>query len=202
MSSRPSGRCWGASLVKKLPNIISLLRLALTPFLVLVAWRSGSRGGFLVLLGLSLFTDWLDGFLARILNAQSDLGRRLDSWGDYATVVAAAMGLWFLWPEEMHREFAWLIATVVSYFAIVVYGLALWGKIPGYHTWFAKAMAFVLPAGVIPLLAGWSAAPFHAAVVLQVLCGVEELAIAALLPGHSGEISGIRQALRLRHERG
>ena len=188
--------------MKKLPNIISFLRLLIAPVMVAMAWQDGSRKVFLALLGLSLLTDWLDGFLARMLNAQSDLGRRLDSWGDYLTVVAAAMGLWFLWPAEVNRELTWVCVAGVSYFAIVIYGLIFWRKIPGYHTRFSKAMAFVLPGGAIPWLAGGSTVPFHLAVLLQAACGIEELGIAVLLPGHSGEISGIRQALRLREERG
>ena len=82
----------------------------------------------------------------------------------------------------------------------MAYGLVRWRRVLGFHTWLAKAMAMILPAGVVVLLAGWSAAPFHAAVILQVLCGVEEMVIAFLLPGFSGHIPSFWHALQRRRE--
>jgi phosphatidylglycerophosphate synthase len=188
-------------MLKKLPNLLSLLRLALlTPAMVAVAWAGGSRPWFLALFAAALLTDALDGFLARRLGAQSDLGRKLDSWGDYTMTAAAAAGVWRLWPEVMREEWPWFVTTLVGCFAIVAYGLVRWGRVLGYHTWLAKAMAVVLPLAVVVLLAGWSAGPFHAAVVLQVLCAMEELAIALALPGFSGEMPGLWHALRRRRE--
>ena len=64
----------------------------------------------------------------------------------------------------------------------------------------AALLAMILPVGVVVLLAGWSAAPFHAAVILQVLCGVEEMVIAFLLPGFSGHIPSFWHALQRRRQ--
>ena len=60
--------------------------------------------------------------------------------------------------------------------------------------------AVAIPLWVVMLLAGWSAVPFHAAVILQVLCGVEEMVIAFLLPGFSGHIPSFWHALQRRRE--
>ena len=116
-----------------------------------------------------------------------------------ATTVA---GIWRLWPEVVRAEWPWFVTALVGCFAIVAYGLIRWRRVLGYHTWLAKAMAVVLPVVVIVLLAGWSAVPFHAAVILQVLCGVEEMLIAFLLPGFSGHVPSLRQAWRRRREAG
>src|SRR5512135_3697009 len=104
--------------MKALPNLLSLLRLALAPAMVIVAATTGSRAWFLVLFGLSLVTDALDGFLARRLHAESDLGRRLDSWGDYVMTAAAVAAIWMLWPEVIRKEWPWFLTTVVGCFAI------------------------------------------------------------------------------------
>jgi hypothetical protein len=53
---------------------------------------------------------------------------------------------------------------------------------------------------VVVLLAGWSAVPFHDAVILQVLCGMEEMVIAFLLPGFSGHIPSFWHALQRRRK--
>ncbi|HTX65773.1 MAG TPA: CDP-alcohol phosphatidyltransferase family protein [Opitutaceae bacterium] len=183
---------------RHLPNLLSALRLALAPAMVIEAVAGGSRAWFLILFGTALLTDAFDGFLARRLHAVTDLGRRLDSWGDYVMTAAAVAGIWLLWPEVVRREWPWFVTTVVGCFAIVVYGLVRWRRVLGYHTVLAKAMVFVLPLAVVALLAGGPAAPFRVAVVLQVLCGVEEMTIAILLPGYSGEMPSVWHALRRR----
>jgi len=71
-----------------------------------------------------------------------------------------------------------------------------WRRVLGYHTWLAKGIAIVLPPTVVVLLAGWSAIPFHGAVGLEVLCGLEEMAIAFLLPGFSGHMPSLWHAWR------
>lgn len=186
------------SRLKALPNGLSLLRLACAPVLVIAAAATGSRPWFWGIFGAMLLTDALDGFLARRLQAVSDLGRRLDSYGDYATVGATVAGVWLLWPAVMQREWAWIAGALAACFAVTVYGLVRWRIVPGYHTLLAKILGFMLPATLALLLLGWSATPFHFAVGLQVLAGGEELAIALLLPGYSGEVRTVRHAWRMR----
>jgi phosphatidylglycerophosphate synthase len=183
---------------KRIPNLLSLLRLACAPVMLAVAWVGGSRIVFLALLGVMLLTDALDGFLARRWGAESDLGRRLDSWGDYAGTSVTVLGIWRLWPAVMCEEWPWFAVTVAGCFAIVAYGLIRWGRVLGYHTWLAKGMAIVLPPTVLVLLAGGPAWPFHLAVSLLVLCGLEEFAIAMILPGYSGQMPSIWHAWRRR----
>ncbi len=178
----------------KIPNMLSLLRLGLAPVLVAIAWLAGSRVAFLIVLGVMLLTDALDGFLARRWGVESDLGRRLDSWGDYVATSAAVVGIWLLWPAVIREEWPWFLTTLAGCFAIVAYGLIRWQRVLGYHTWLAKGMAVILPITVLVLLAGWSSAPFHVVVGVQVLCGIEELAIAVLLPGYSGHMPSLWHA--------
>jgi phosphatidylglycerophosphate synthase len=181
-----------------LPNCLSLLRLACAPVLVIAAAATGSRAWFWGLFGAMLATDALDGFLARRLDAVSDLGRRLDSYGDYATVTATVAGVWMLWPAVMRQEWPWIAGALGACFAVTVYGLIRWRIVPGYHTLLAKTLGLMLPATLVVLLVGWSATPFHFAVGLQAVAGGEELAIALLLPGYSGEVRSVRNAWRMR----
>jgi hypothetical protein len=54
---------------------------------------------------------------------------------------------------------------------------------------------------LIPLLAGWTATPAHVVATLQVLVGVEEIAIAILVPWHVGEMPTVFHAWRLRKQK-
>lgn len=187
-------------MLKRLPNLISLMRLAAAAAMVVVTAAAGSRAWFLGLLALALASDAADGFLARRLKAESELGRKLDSWGDYAVVMGVAYGLWVLWPAMVHREAAWLITGFAACFAIVIYGLVRWQRILAYHTLASKAFAVLLPVALALLLADWSAVPFHVVVLVQVVAAAEELAIAVALPGYSGQVPSLRHALRQRRQ--
>lgn len=181
----------------RLPNILSFARLAGAPVLVLFA-ALGWRAGFLSLCGAALLTDALDGYLARRLHAESELGRKLDSWADYATLLACAAGLWLLWPVLVRREWPWFASGLGSSFAIVIIGVGRWKKLPSYHTWFAKLLAVAFPFALGILLAGVSRVPFHLLVALQVVSAFEELAIAWVLPGYSGQVSSVWHACAMR----
>lgn len=173
---------------KNVPNYLSMVRIVGTAPLLVLAMVAGSQAWFFGLLCVAWLTDALDGYFARRFHAQSELGRMLDSWGDYVTTALCVGGLAWLWPEMMAREWPWFAAGVTAFFAIVVYGLVRYGRPPAYHTWMAKAVAVAMPFALAPLLAGWSARPFHCAVIFQILGAVEEIVISILLPGFSSEM--------------
>ena len=185
---------------KHLPNLLSGLRIALMPVALGLA-AEGSRRWFVGLLAASLVTDALDGFFARRWHAQSDLGRRLDSAGDYVTLLMGLAGIALLWPEIVHREWRWVAAGLGAFFAVVAYGFLRLGRAPCYHTWASKTLAVALALSLVPLLAGWAAEPFRAVMALQVLAGVEELLIAMIAPWHTGEMPTAWHAWRQRQER-
>lgn len=167
---------------------------------LLTAALVGSRRGFVAILAVSLLTDALDGYLARRLNAFSDLGRRLDSFADYVMLLTGIAGIALLWPEEMRRELWWVVTGLTAFFVVLVYGFARFGRGLQYHTWAAKFLVPCLAASLIPLLAGWTAVPFHVVICCEVLSAVEQLLIAILLPGHQGEMPTLWHAWRRRRE--
>lgn len=73
------------------PNVISLIRLALIPvFIWLIA--IGEYGWAGILLGVIGATDWIDGYLARRLNQVTELGKFLDPLADRIAVIVAVLG--------------------------------------------------------------------------------------------------------------
>lgn len=185
---------------KILPNLLSGTRIALMPAVLMTA-MAGSRRFFVLLLVISLATDALDGFLARRLNAYSDLGRKLDSAADYLTMISGLSGIALLWPEIVKRELPWIGAGLAAFFAVIVYGFLRLGRAPCYHTWASKALAVFTALSLIPLLAGRTAVPFHIAMALQVLVAVEEMAIAVLIPWYVGEMPTIWHAAKAGRQR-
>ena len=154
---------------KRWPNLLSGARIALMPA-VLLAAIAGSQLWFLVLVGASLATDALDGFLARRLNAFSDFGRKLDSAADYLTMITGLAGIAILWPEIVRRELPWIATGLTAFFGLIVFGFVRLGHPLCYHTWAAKAGVAGCALSMIPLLTGWSASQ-EAWSTSMMLCG-------------------------------
>lgn len=182
------------------PNLVSGVRIALMPA-VLTAAMAGSRPWFIVLLAASLLTDVIDGFLARWLDAHSDFGRKLDSAADYLTLLTGLSGIALLWPEITRRELPWIAAGLAAFFGVIALGLVRLGRAPCYHTWAAKVGTAGCAVSLIPLLAEWTATPFHVMILVQILAGIEEMAIVLLVPEQTGEVATLWHAWRLRRAR-
>lgn len=89
--------------LKWIPNALSLARIIVAP---LVAWLiyTGMVAGDVAplqwafgLFVISALTDWFDGYLARVLDAKSELGGKLDLWGDKLLVGLTLVALWLGW---------------------------------------------------------------------------------------------------------
>ncbi len=81
-TSRPidySDRIW------TVPNILSLLRLALIPFLCIAFFVEKNGIATAMLFGVSALTDVADGFIARHFNMISNFGKALDPVADKLT---------------------------------------------------------------------------------------------------------------------
>ncbi|AZZ48587.1 CDP-alcohol phosphatidyltransferase family protein [Rathayibacter rathayi] len=109
----------GEDRIWTVPNVLSLVRLALVPvFLVLVV--SGEDALALLALVVSSLTDYLDGWIARRFDQMTRLGRVLDPAADrlyiFATVVGlAARGLvpWWLVTVLLARDLMLVVLAVV-----------------------------------------------------------------------------------------
>lgn len=90
---------------KQIPNWLTYLRIAVIPALIVVFFggNSGPDDSFYFLKGnwsywlsaglfaLASLTDWLDGYVARMLEAQSNIGRFLDPIADKLLVATALL---------------------------------------------------------------------------------------------------------------
>src|SRR5690606_36826429 len=92
-----------------LPNVISLLRLALVPVFLWLLLGPRWVGIAVLVLAFAGFSDWLDGKLARWLNQLSRLGQLLDPAADRLYVVATLLA--FLVREILAW---WVIAVLVG----------------------------------------------------------------------------------------
>lgn len=82
------------SFVRHLPNALTILRIFLSPLLFHYLAAGNLYAAFLLVLFVFL-TDFLDGFLSRILDSESDFGKIMDPFADRLAVVSVVCGLAF-----------------------------------------------------------------------------------------------------------
>ncbi|RXR24833.1 CDP-alcohol phosphatidyltransferase family protein [Oerskovia turbata] len=81
-----------SSRILTIPNVISLLRLALVPVFAVLIVR-GNDEWALAVLAISGASDWLDGILARRLDQVTKLGQMLDPAADRLFILVTLIGL-------------------------------------------------------------------------------------------------------------
>lgn len=120
--------------ILNIPNILTLSRIALIPVFLLIAYWppaigiAGHTGSLLrhivlaSLFALAAITDWLDGYLARVMNQSSAFGRFLDPVAD-KLMVAASLVVLVQWQPNIYMAFA---AIVIISREITVSALREW----------------------------------------------------------------------------
>jgi cardiolipin synthase (CMP-forming) len=100
-----------------LPNVITLLRILLTPLLVWLLLDHRMKQALLVFL-IAGFSDGLDGLIARVFHQKSKLGAYLDPLADKLLLVSS-----FILLGHMEKIPYWLVIITVSRDAIIVLGI-------------------------------------------------------------------------------
>lgn len=184
MRKRPAAFYW--------INAITLYRIVTAP-LLLVAVFTGPPAWFKWMLGLSFFTDMIDGVLARSFKVNSTAGARLDSIGDDLTVLVATTGLLITAPSFFREQITWLVPLLLLFACQTGYAFYRYGRMSSFHTRLAKLAAlaqgvfllsfFFFEKVVYPL--------FFSAVIITGLELIEEIVLVYLLPVWTTNVKGI-----------
>ena len=109
--------------MRRLPNILSTIRIILAPIFLLlyvqdeVVWRALSVGIFAV----AVVTDFFDGYIARLYEAETDYGVFLDPLADKFLTFAGFICL----PFIDANQFPWWAVGVIVFRDIVVTGMRI-----------------------------------------------------------------------------
>ena len=182
-----------------LPNLISLIRILMAPVLFYLAFNQQPYW-FMAMLAVAIFTDVLDGFLARTLNQITAMGSRLDSWGDFIIYSTMAICAWILWPDIILREKLYFIIIVLSFTLPVLISLIKFHTISSYHTWSVKLAVAITVAGYILLFTGLLDWPFRIAALFCLYAAIEEIIITLLIQHELVDVRTAWQALKYKQE--
>lgn len=152
---------------------------------------------YLLAIAFSVFTDLLDGFLARSLNQITELGSRLDSWGDFTIYSTMAVCAFILWPDEVIEHAYPSLVIVLSFTLPALTGLIKFKTITSYHTWSVKIAVAATITGYLLLFTGILSWPYYLAALLCAVAAVEEMLITAFISHLHSDVKTLRQALQI-----
>ena len=187
--------------VINLPNTISFIRILMAPVLLYLAVQQQPEW-FLIVLIFTVFTDVLDGFLARMLKQITAMGAHLDSWGDFIIYSTMAVCAWILWPEILLQEKVYFFIILFSFTAPALIGLIKFRTTTSYHTWSVKVAVAVTVIGYILLFGGYLEWPFRVAALFSLYAGLEEIAITLIMRKEHVDVRTLRQAMKYNREGG
>lgn len=177
------------------PNIVSLIRIFMSPVLLLLAWHQKPTL-YMLALFFTLFTDVLDGFLARTLNQVTELGARLDSMGDFIIYTTLAIAAWWLWPEIIIEEKIPVLMIIISFVTPIIIGLIKFRTLTRYHTWTVKIAVFITVVSYVVTFSDWARWPIYMAATVAVIAAIEEIAITLVMKHEHADVRSVWHALR------
>jgi CDP-diacylglycerol--glycerol-3-phosphate 3-phosphatidyltransferase len=178
-------------------NGITFYRIIAAPFLLVLLFAKQYEV-FKWLLGLSFFTDLIDGYLARKFKVTSILGTKLDSIGDDLTVLVGLIALFVLKLEFIKQHIIIFIILLVLFLVQITYGFIRYKKMTNFHTYLAKTAALL--QGVFLILVLFTEEPslilFYVAAIVTMLELTEEIILIRLLPKWQANVKGIYWVLK------
>lgn len=150
------GTIEGSDAILTVPNLFTFCRLLCVPVLVWLIHSAERRYGAAVLLAVLGATDWVDGYLARLLDQRSRFGRVFDPAVDRLMFLVALVSMLIVDAAP-----AWFLVAVFAREALVTIA-ALWLGARGVRTvkvsWWGKMATFGL-LFALPLFLAASAQP-------------------------------------------
>ena len=182
-----------------LPNLVSFIRILMAPVLFYFALTQQPYW-FIGILLFAEFTDVLDGFLARTLNQITEMGSRLDTWGDFVIYSTMAICAWILWPDILQREILYFNIIVLSFTLPALIGYIKFQRFTSYHTWSVKLAVVITVISYILLFTGLLDWPFRIAALFCLYAAIEEIAITLLIHHEHVDVRTVWQAVKYNRE--
>ena len=150
------GTIEGSDAIWTLPNLFTFARLLCVPWFLWLVHSADQRYGAALLLAVLGATDWVDGYLARLLDQRSKFGRVFDPTVDRLLFLVALISMlivdaapaWFLIAVFVREALVAIAALYLGARGVRTVKVSWWGKTATFGLLFA-----------LPLLLAASAEP-------------------------------------------
>lgn len=191
-AKKSSGFVWNV------PNVISGYRLLSFPFLLYLIFTK-QEDLFAILLCINLFSDVVDGIIARVFKLQTEFGARLDSLADYGTYILAFGGIYQFKRTDLAEDL-WMLWAFIG--VILLYNLVSWLKFkqfPSLHMYSTKVGGYVQGFFFFGLFAfGYTPWSYKLAMCWGYASAAEEIAVLLILPQLQSNVKGLYWVLKNR----
>jgi len=140
------------TLVKHVPNILSVFRICLVPVFVLAYFLDPRdiKVYAIIIYALAALTDLLDGYIARKFDAQSNLGNVLDPLGDKLMTFAAIICLTITTPILFWAVFIFFVKeALLGIGGLVIHRVAKADIPPANYLGKASTVVFFIVCGAL-----------------------------------------------------
>ncbi len=186
--------------LNSVPLLLTALRAALGPVVVVLSMAAPSRLAFGVCLVGAFLSDVFDGIIARRLGIATPALRRLDSIADTVFYVGATYAVWQLFRSAITARWLPLSVLVGLEGVRYMFDLVKFRREASYHMWSSKLWGIALFAGFFSLLAmGQDGVMADAAVYVGIVADIEGLAISVVMRTWQSDIPSLVHAFRLRN---
>ena len=156
-----------------IPNSISILRIVLIPFFIVIYIYNPFENSAYIAAGILAFSglsDVVDGIIARKFNMVTELGKLLDPLADKLTLAAVCIALIVEYPQF------WVV-IIISFIKDFIMGVAAFGLIGNNlwlvsSKWFGKLSTVIFYSVAIIVVGFSSMLPVSAIFVLLVITSV------------------------------
>ncbi|WP_175971873.1 CDP-alcohol phosphatidyltransferase family protein [Burkholderia sp. BCC0322] len=185
--------------MKHIPLLLTALRAALAPVLLLLAVFAPNNSAFALCLVAAFLSDVFDGVIARRLGVATPNLRRLDSISDSLFYIAATFAVWYLHPYAVIDRWVPLALLVALELCRYAFDFIKFKREASYHMWSSKLWGIALFAGFFSLLAlGSNNVLVDVAIYLGIIADIEGLAISVILRQWKSDVPSFVHAFQLR----
>ena len=180
------------------PWALTLSRFALGPGMLAAAHAPAASRLSLSLLIAALLSDIFDGVLARRWQTVTPALRVTDSWADVAFYSCVAGAIALRYPSLVSSLREPLTITLAFYPLRWVQDWTKYRRLASYHATLSRISGALLFAACTATFCAFHPAVFFwCAFAVGVACHLEAIAITAVLPRWTHDVSGLKAALRL-----
>ncbi len=183
-----------------IPNALSFYRILVFP-LILYFLLSGKETTYAVLLCINLFTDALDGFIARKFNMSTQFGARLDSLADIGTYILAFWGIFKFKSEDLINH-GWILYIFLVLFVLIqILNLIRFRSFPSMHLYTFKTTGYIHAILFFTwFFVHFYPAYYYFAISFGLLAEIESIILIFLLKERRSNIKGLYWVLKARNE--
>lgn len=181
-----------------IPNIITIYRLAIDPVILwfIIADKEILFSVFLII---NLLSDALDGFLARKLKQETEIGAKLDGFADNFTYVLAFIGIFVFKMDDIRPHLISFTVMITMLVSTVIVSLIKFRKFPSYHLYTTKAGGYIEGGFFICLFTIGFITPYYYIVVAWAIMGaIECIIINLMIPEMRSDIKGLYWVIKER----